>query len=175
MHWFRFAALIIVATILQTSLVGLMALRRADIKPDLLLILLVFFATRCKATDAVITSFTIGFAADLISPAMGLMGPKMISFGIFGTILSDLHHFVSIRRIGHQIGVIFAAGLLTALASFLLTFLRAEPVGTNVAARLLWQPLYSAFLGPLFFLPTAWWMRMNRTRRWRSRAPMKSG
>ena len=58
MHWFRFAALIIVATILQTSVVGLMALRRPDIKPDLLLILLVFFATRCKGTDAVITSFT---------------------------------------------------------------------------------------------------------------------
>jgi rod shape-determining protein MreD len=175
MRWLRFAVLIMVATILQANVVGVMALRRADIKPDLLLILLVFFATRCRATDAVITSFTIGFAADLISPTMGLMGPQMISYGIFGTILSDLHHFVSIRRLSHQMGTIFVAGLLTTLSSFLLTFLRAEPVGANVAAGLLWRPLYSAVLGPLLFLPTARWMRMNRTRRRSSRVPMKSG
>jgi peptidoglycan/LPS O-acetylase OafA/YrhL len=93
----------------------------------------------------------------------------VIVIGIFGTLLSDLHHYVSIRRIGHQMAVIFVAGFLTASLSFLLTFLRAEPVVAGTAARLIWQPLYSAVLGPLFFLPTAWWMRMNRTRHRSSR------
>ena len=175
MRWLRFAVLIIVATILQTSVVGVMALRRPDVKPDLLLILLVFFATRCRATDAVITSFSIGFAADLISPTMGLMGPRIISFGIFGTILADMHHVVSVRRIPHQVATICVVGLLTALLSHLLTFLRAEPVVSNLVTRLLWQPLYSAALGPLLFLPTAWWMRINgRGRRRRSRG-LKAG
>jgi len=175
MRWFRFAVLIVVATILQTSVVHIMALRQADIRPDLLLILLVFFATRCRATDVVITSFTIGFAADLVSPTMGLMGPQIISFGIFGTILSDLHNIVSIRRISHQIATIFAVGLLTALLAYLLTFLRAEPVAPNLVAEMLWQPLYSAALGPLLFLPTALWMRMNRNRRSRHGLGSESG
>ena len=175
MRWFRFAVLIVVATILQTSVVHIMALRQAGIRPDLLLILLVFFATRCRATDVVITSFTIGFAADLVSPTMGLMGPQIISFGIFGTILSDLRNIVSIRRISHQIATIFAVGLLTALLAYLLTFLRAEPVAPNLVAEMLWQPLYSAALGPLLFLPTAWWMRINGTGRRRRGRGLKSG
>ncbi|MBN2131546.1 MAG: rod shape-determining protein MreD [Sedimentisphaerales bacterium] len=175
MRWIRFAVLIVGATIVQANVVGVMALRRAEIRPDLLLILLVFFATRCRANDVVITSFTIGFAADLISPTMGLMGPQIISFGICGTILSDLHNIVSVRRVPHQIATIFVVGLLTALAGHLLTFLRTEPVAPNLLAEMLWQPLYSAVLGPLLFLPTAWWMRMNRAGRWRSGPGSESG
>jgi len=174
MRWIRFAVLIVGATILQTTVVDVMALRRADIRPDLLLILLVFFATRCRANDVVITSFTIGFAADLISPTMGLMGPQIISFGILGTVLSDLHNIVSIRKVPHQIATIFVVGFLTALLGHLLTFLRAEPVAPNLVAELLWQPLYSAALGPLLFLPTAWWMRMNKAGRWRGRPGSES-
>jgi rod shape-determining protein MreD len=162
MRWFRFAVLVLVATILQANLVGIVAVIRADIKPDLLLVLLVFFAIRCKATDAVITSFTLGFASDVISPLMGLMGPQIISFGVFGTLLSELHNIVSIRRIPHEAIAILVMGFLTAVVSYLLTFLRAEPIAMNLSAELWWQPLYSAVLGPFLFLPIAWWMRMNR-------------
>ena len=90
MRWFRFAVLVLVASILQTGLVGVLSIRRPDIKPDLLLILLVFFAFRCNSTDAVLTSFAIGFVADLSNPVRGVMGPRIISFGLFGTLLSDL-------------------------------------------------------------------------------------
>ncbi|MHC4245135.1 MAG: rod shape-determining protein MreD [Planctomycetota bacterium] len=77
MHWFRFAVLVLLATVLQASFF-------ADLnsKPDLLLILLVFFAVYCDTSDAIICSFVIGFAADLIGQTMG---PQMISYGIFGS------------------------------------------------------------------------------------------
>lgn len=169
MRWFRFAVLILVATILQTGPVSIIAVIRPDIKPDLLLILLVFFAIRCKATDAVITSFTIGFASDLISPTMGLMGPQIISFGVFGIVLSELHNIVSIRRIPHEAVAIFVIGILTAVLSYLLTLLRAEVSALSVGTELLWQPLYSAIIGPFLFLPVAWWMRINGTSRRRGR------
>ena len=103
MRWFRFAVLVLLASLLQTGLVGAMAILRADFKPDLLLILLVFFALRCNSTDAIIASFAIGFAADLSNPIAGrLMGPRIISFGLFGTLLSDLNSTISPRRVIYQ-------------------------------------------------------------------------
>ncbi|MCJ7675426.1 MAG: rod shape-determining protein MreD, partial [Sedimentisphaerales bacterium] len=64
MRWFRFAVVIVVATVLQTSLVDVIAVTTADINPDLLLILLLFFAIHGDRTEAVITAFAAGFAAD---------------------------------------------------------------------------------------------------------------
>lgn len=162
MRWIRFAVLVLLASVLQASLVGVMAILRPDIRPDLMLILLVFFATRSKSVDAVITSFVIGFIADLISPTAGVMGPRIISFGLFGTLLSEVQGVISTRRPLYQAVTILLIGSLTAGLSYLLVSLRAEEVPTNLATLLLWQPLYSALLGPLLFLPISWWMRMNK-------------
>ena len=167
MRWLRFAVLVLVATILQTSLVGIISFR--DLKPDLLVILLVFFAISIDPRDAIVASFAIGFAADLSNPVRDLMGPQIISFGVFGTLLSDVHSVVSIQRLTHQAVTIFVIGALTALLSYLLTFFRAEPTTAHFATQLLWQPLYSAILGPLLFFPIAWWMRIDRKARNRRR------
>ena len=162
MRWFRFAVLILAVSLLQTGLVRVIAIPpRSDIKPDLLLILLVFFALRSNATDAIIASFAIGFAADLSNPIVSrLMGPRVVSFGLFGTLLSDLNSTISLRRLVYQAMTIFLMGGLTTGLGYLLTLLRGETVTTNVAAGLFWQPLYSAILGPFLFLPVGWWMRM---------------
>jgi rod shape-determining protein MreD len=161
MRWLRFAILVLLVTVLQTSLVDIIAVTNLDIKPNLLLILLVFFSIHCDANEVIITSFTIGFAADIIGPAMG---PQIISFGLFGTLLADLRHVVAVRKMPHQALAIFATGFATtALARFLI-FLKAEPGPPNIYTQLFWTPLYSAVLGPFLFLPSAWWMRI-RTRR----------
>ena len=103
MHWLRFAVLVLLATVLQASFF-------ADLnsKPDLLLILLVFFAVYCDTSDAIICSFVIGFAADLIGQTMG---PQMISYGIFGSALAYLHRVIAIRQIPYQIVAIFITAL----------------------------------------------------------------
>jgi rod shape-determining protein MreD len=165
MRWLRFAVLILIAMILQTSLLGIVAVPGTGVKPDLLLILLVFFAVRCQASDAVIVSFTIGFAADLISPTMGLMGPRIISFGLFGTVLSELHSVISTRRLVHQAVTIFLMGVLTALLTHLLTLLRAEADTASRAAQFFGQPLYSALVGPFLSVPVSWWMHMSKRSR----------
>ena len=169
MHWFRFAVLIVIATILQTSFLGVVWIISPDITPNLLLILLVFFATHSESNDAIIASFVIGFAADLASPAAGLMGPRIISFGLFGTLLSTLHHVVSLRRLFLQGVAIFIMGLLTAILSYLLAYIRPGPVSISMARELFWQPAFSALVGPFLSLPVAWWMRINDKRRRRSR------
>jgi len=161
MRWFRFAVVIVIATVLQKSLVDIIAVTTADIKPDLLLILLVFFAIRCGPIEAVITSFSTGFAADIIGPTMG---PQIISFGVFGTLLTDLHRIIALKKKSYQALGIFVTGFLTQLTALLLTVLAAEQVASNTYSKLFWTPLYSAILGPFLFLPMNWLMRIKRPR-----------
>src|SRR4030042_1717532 len=107
MRWLRFAILILAVTILQKGV-----LARWDHRPDLLLVLLVFFAVYSSTSEAIISSFTLGFAADLIGSPLP-MGPHMISFGLFGTLLAYVHRVVAIRRMPYQAMAILAVGILT--------------------------------------------------------------
>lgn len=162
MRWFRFAVLILAVTILQKGL-----LARLQTKPDLLVAFLVFFAVYCNTSDAIITSFATGFAADLIGSPMP-MGPHMISFCLIGTLLAYLHRIVSIRRMPHQVMAIFVTGVLTAaLSHFLAYLLKGEPVSANIYGVIFVTALYSSIIGPFLFMPAAWWMgiRMDRFRR----------
>jgi len=164
MRWFRFAVFILTVTVLQASLLDIIAVTNLNIKPDLLLILLVFFAIYCNTSEAIITSFTIGFAADIISPAMGAMGPQIISFGLFGTALAYLHRVIAIRKMAYQSAAIFITGLLAGVAVLLLTYLKGQPTGANIYAVLLGTSLYSSLIGPFLFLLIGWWMRIKTHR-----------
>lgn len=156
MRWFRFAVLVLLATVLQASFFA-----DLNIKPDLLLILLVFFAIYCNTSNAIICSFTIGFAADLIGRTMG---PQIISFGLFGTALAYLHQVIVIRKMTYQALVIFITALLAGSMVYFLNSLKGEPTPQNMFAALFWIALYSALVGPFLFLPSAWWMRIKISR-----------
>lgn len=155
MRWFRFAVLILVVTLLQAGL-----LANLSFKPDLLLILLVFFAIYCNTSEAIITSFTIGFAADIIGSTMG---PQIISFGLFGTALAYLHRVIAIRKMLYQALAILVIGFLAGALAHFLTFPKSEPTALNIST-LFWSSLYSGFVGPFLFLPSAWWMRIKTHR-----------
>jgi rod shape-determining protein MreD len=147
--------------VLQASLVDIIAV--TNIKPDLLLILLVFFAIYCNSSEAIITSFMIGFAADIIIVGSA-MGPRMISYGLFGTLLAYLQRVIAIRKMSYQSLAIFVTGLLAGTLAHLLTVLKGSSATSDVYAVLFWIPLYSAIVGPFLFLPSAWWMRMKTHR-----------
>jgi rod shape-determining protein MreD len=164
MRWLRFAALVLTAAVLQTGFSGLVSVVNQNVRPDLLIILLVFFATHCEGRDAVITSFAIGFAADLANPAAAFMGPRMISYGLLGSLLSDLNSILSIRRIGHQAIAIFVIGVLACLLSFALVRLRIEQPTAGLDREMCWQPLLSGIIGPFLFWPVAWWMQLSKKR-----------
>ncbi len=159
MRWFRFAILALIGTILQASLVDAIAI--TNIKPDLLLILLVFFAISCNSSEAIMTSFSIGFAADIIGP---VMGPQTISFGLFGTLLAYLHRFINIRKMPHQALAIFIIGILSVTLALLLTSMKGQPIPPKVFTAVLGTSLYSSLTGPFLFLPSAWWMRIKTHR-----------
>jgi rod shape-determining protein MreD len=159
MRWYRFVVLVLLATILQAGF-----LSNFSIKPDLLLILLVFFAVYSNTSEAIISSFTIGFAADLIGPAMG---PQTISFGLFGTVLAYLHRVIAIRKMPYQALAIFITAILTGTLTYLLNLLKSEPNPATTYSDIFKIALYSGIVGPFLFLPSAWWMciKTNRFRR----------
>jgi rod shape-determining protein MreD len=128
-------------------------------RPDLLPISLVFFAVYCNTTDAIIASFAVGFAADLIGPTMGA---QMISFGLIGTMLAYLNRIVAIRRMPYQAVTIFVVTFSSGgLAQLLAYIVKAESLSPQLARVLLWTAVYSGIVGPFLFLPMAWWMRIS--------------
>lgn len=161
MRWFRFVVFILIVTVLQASWVDIIGVTNWNIKPDLLLILLVFFAIYFNTSEAIIASFAIGFAADIIGSAMG---PQTVSFGLFGTLMAYLHRFISIRQMSYQSAAIFITGVLAGGLAFFLAFLKGEQSGANILVILLGTSLYSAIVGPFLFLPSAWWMRVKTHR-----------
>ena len=158
MRWFRFAILILAITILQAELIKVFGVTELNIRPDLLLVLVVFFSIYCKTNEAIITSFTIGFAADLIGLTMG---PLIISFGLAGTLLTYLTHVITIRKMPYQAITIFIMSILTGLLSIMLRSLKGMEAVPNMYSILLWSSLYSSLVGPFLFLPVAWWMQVK--------------
>ncbi len=158
MRWFRFAALILFVTVVQASI-----LANLNIGPDLLLILVVFFCIYCNTTEAIITSFVIGFAADLIGSPMP-MGAHAISFGVFGTLLAYVHRVINIRNMPFQAVAIFTIALLASALSQLLMLFKGQVVAANIWTVLLGVSIYSGIVGPFLFLPSAWWMRIKTNR-----------
>lgn len=156
MRWFRFAVSVLFATVLQAGF-----LANFSYKPDLLLILLVFFAVYCNTSEAIVSSFTIGFAADLIGP---VMGPQTISFGLVGTLLAYLHRVLAIRKMHYQALAILATGILTGILANLLNTIRGEPAMSGVIGNMLKISLFSGIVGPFLFVPSAWWMRIKMHR-----------
>jgi len=160
MRWLRFVVLVFAAALLQAGgLLDVIGVSSLNIKPDLLLVLVVFFAVYSDTTDAIITSFIIGFAADVATGEM--MGVKMISFGVLGAGLAYLHRVVAIRQFAYQAAATFLTCLLAGGLAFLLTILTRRETTPNNIAFLLGTAVYSALTGPFLFLPLGWWMRMK--------------
>ena len=145
MRWPRFAVLVLITALLQASFINTIGVTSSKITPDLLLILTVFFATRCEITEAIISSFAIGLAADLSATGFR-MGPWIISYGIFGTGLSYMHGVISLKKMPHQALAIFAAGIGTCVLSH---FLAGRPEGLKL---IIGSAAYSAVIGPFLSL-----------------------
>lgn len=160
MRWARFAVFVLVATVLQANPVDIVSF--GNIKPDLLLILVVFFAIYCDTTEAIITSFIIGFASDLIGSSMG---PGIISLGVLGTLLAYLHEVIAIRQIPYQGAAIFVLGLCAGVMTHFLGVLRSPPSIPNAYWIIFGTAVYSAIVGPFLFQPCAWCMNIKKRKR----------
>ena len=160
MGWIRFAILLVVTAVLQAGLLDAIAVSPLGVKPDLFLIVVVYLAITAQSRDAIITSFVSGFVSDIISIG-ATMGPGMLSYGILGTALAHTKRMVNLRKMPYQGLVIFVVGFLAGSLRYFFMFLAGNTEGINPHVDLLWEPLYSAVIGPFLFLPVGWWMRIK--------------
>ena len=159
MRWMRFFVFLLLATLLNAgNVLNTISVSSLHIKPDLLLIMLVFFTVNIATTDAIVASFAIGFAADISG---GTVGPYMITFGVVGSFISQLQRVVVMKRMIHQAAAIFVIALVAGgMVQLLLSFKTDEPM-SNVFRMILGGAVYSAVAGPLvwmFLLTMVFWL-----------------
>ena len=141
---------LLLATLLNAgNVLNTISVTSLQIKPDLLLITLVFFSINIATTDAVAASFAIGFAADI---AGGTMGPCMITFGVIGSFISQLQRVVVMKRMIHQAAAIFVIALVAGGMVQLLSSFKTDESVSNVCRMILGGAAYSAVAGPLVWM-----------------------
>lgn len=149
-RWARFFFVLLFVTLVNAGeALDAISFGSLQIKPDLLLVMLIYISVNSLSGDAILASFAIGFAADISGETMG---PYMISYGVLGSFLCQLQKVVAVRKITHQVAAIFFAGLLTgSLGQLLLYFKTSEPA-SNFFRMVSGVSLYSCLIGPLVWL-----------------------
>lgn len=150
MKWFRFTMFILAATVLNASaLMDVISLTEQQIKPNLLLILLVYFAVNCESYEAIICCFSIGFAMDITGT---LIGPYFLSCGILGTALTFVRKLIILKKTSQQAFAILLTGVAVYLFALILMKMKATNAAMGFSAAFL-TSLYSAILWFLLKVP----------------------
>jgi rod shape-determining protein MreD len=145
MHWTRLAMVVLVAAVLQLVLNSLL---NFAFRPDLVVIVMVFFVASTEGLWPIISAFACGFAADLVSSMA--MGPHTIGLGIAGSLLALARRSVAIDNpIFVAIAVFVVCVVSETLAQILISFRQPTPAGAY--ASLLWTALASAVIGPYIY------------------------
>jgi len=163
MRWARYAIIILVVMLIQASdVLDLISVTQLNIKPNLLVVLLVFFAVNCDPFEAIMLSFATGFAADVINLPMG---QEIIAFGVLGGLLVYVRDLVLIKPMLRQSIVIFAVSVLAGLLSSFLARLKGSAGPEGSYAAILGCAAYSALVGPYImsvFLVLVRWLKIAR-------------
>ncbi|MHC4551644.1 MAG: rod shape-determining protein MreD [Planctomycetota bacterium] len=158
MRWFTFILVLLTAVVLDTgNLLSLLEIGGWQIRPSILVTLLVYYAIACKANEAITCSFLIGIAADL---ATGSMGPHMLCYGLFGTVLNSAAGTLTTHRGILQAVFVFFAALVTGIGAYWLSLLKIRQPLPDVYSITLLTAFYSAILAPLV------WSILELTAEW---------
>ncbi|MFI4910645.1 MAG: rod shape-determining protein MreD [Sedimentisphaeraceae bacterium JB056] len=145
MKWINFVVTVLVVTLINAgSVMELITISSLDIRPDLLVAALAFFAYISDRRDAIIASFMIGFMADISGSTMG---PAMIAYGIVGVSFSAMRDVLLMDRVRNRIFAIF---LISVCIMAIIDTLNAFKIGQHIAKPYLAIPLssvYTALIG----------------------------
>jgi len=172
MRWVPFVILVILITALQTSLVGVLAVTRWTIRPDLLAMVAVFVALNVRgAADAMIAGWIMGMAVDLTAAGGGAtaVGPMSLAYALGIRAIYQVREALFGERAVSQAVLTFLFGLSVYWLWLTLQVLRVGHVRASVYGVMLLQAvgvaLYTAILAPLAQ------MGLRRIRGWIISAP----
>ncbi|MFH1419068.1 MAG: rod shape-determining protein MreD [Planctomycetota bacterium] len=162
MHWIAFAILVYVLTCLQAAVVPFFEVH--TIRPDLVLIVAVFYALSARTYDALLACWFIGLAVDLSGISYqhhANVGIHAISLGLIALAIVKLRAFVFRESVLTQIVVTFVAKLLLVLLVGLHMLYVVDDGGRlgDVAVRGFYAAVYTAALAPYGH----WFLKRFRT------------
>lgn len=150
MHWISFIILLVLVTLLDAgNLPNYIAIGPMNVRPDMLLVVMVFFAVNSDIYTATITSFMTGLAVDVSSSSIG---PYMISFGIVGSLVSLIDREMIMKRRFRQGLLIFFVGIAAHGLAYWLTILKPGGPLPNAYIFLVWNTVFSAAVTPLVWM-----------------------
>lgn len=144
MHWMRLGLVVLVAAVLQLVLNRYLSFA---FRPDLIIIVMVFFVANTDGMWPIIAAFVCGFGADL---AFGLaMGSCTIAYGITGSLLAVARRSIAIDNpVFVAIAVFLVCCVSETFAQILASFRRSTPPGYM---DIFWMALASAVVGPYIY------------------------
>jgi len=143
MSWIAFGILLYLVTVVQTALVPFLAVQ--GVRPDLMIILAVFYALSARSADALIACWIIGLAMDLTSQsysAAANVGVSALTLGLVSLLP------VALRDLTFR-----DSAVTQLLFTFLVKLLAACLVGLHLVcvtdrrerlSDILWAALYAA-------------------------------
>ncbi|MCE5185740.1 MAG: rod shape-determining protein MreD [Planctomycetaceae bacterium] len=167
MRWFSFITILFGATLLEAGdLLNVFAVTGWYVRPSILITLLLYYSLVCRYDEAIVTSFFIGFAADLASHA-GVMGPHMLCYGILGVILNQTSQMIIMKRAIYKASFVFLAYMLAESAANWMENIKLGETREDMMSILFLTALYSAVISPLIWSvlsALSGWSNIQKTR-----------
>jgi rod shape-determining protein MreD len=149
----RWAGLILFVFILQTTIVPVIAI--FGVKPDLILLVLVFFAFKTDVIPAVFTGFILGLAQDFYSPEV--LGLNALVKSLAGFIAGFFNEKVMRIDPIFQLALLFLIFIIHDAVYLLVHVLKSgasfQMIGTELLTATLPRTLYSLFFA---LIPILW-------------------
>lgn len=131
-----------------SALMSLVEISRYDIRPDLMIAVLAFFACRYPRRDAITAAFAAGLLSDISGPAMG---PGMLSFLLLGVMFSGMRDLISMDTMRNRLFAIFVLALFVLAGDALLASLKTGQHAVKPLLTIPLRALYSAFAASLLW------------------------
>lgn len=149
MQYLIMTGLILAGAVLQSTLLNKLAL--VGVKPDLILLVVVFLGLFKGPTAGAIVGFSAGLIYDLTSSS--LFGMNALSLTLVGFLVGLTRTRVYGENIVVQVALVFTATLVSNILFFLLSaiFELSSPVGHGLGRIILPAVLYNICLTPPIF------------------------
>ncbi len=149
MRWISFMFILLVFTIVGSgNLMNYISLGELNIRPNLLIILLVFLSSYVNSRDATMLCFTIGFFADVSGSTVG---PAMVAFGLWGYLYSTIKEMLVLSRMRYQALILFLFSAISLATIEALTFFKTGQSSPRVFYSVILNSLYTALVGPIIW------------------------
>ncbi len=149
MRWIPFALLLYLTAVLQTALVPFIEIQA--VRPDLMVVLAVYYAMHARRYDALIACWIVGLVADLAGTSYtqagySNLGISALTLGLIGLAIVNMRELTFRESMTSQLIITFAAklSLNLAIGSHMLYVLNDWGRFGDVLVISLWQGIYTA-------------------------------